>query len=63
MEEISNFLKRSDVLSILGIILLLTAVLDVTGASILFLKIKASYGVFVLAVYHILRGITQFFEE
>lgn len=63
MEELGNFLKRSDVLSVIGIVLLLTSVLDVTGASILFLKVKASYGVFLLAVYHILKGISQFGEE
>ncbi len=63
MEDLNNFLKRSDVLSILGIILILASILDFTGISILFIKIRLSYGLFLLAIFHILKGITQFFEE
>lgn len=63
MDEFNAFLRQPYVLSILGVIILLTSTFDVMGVSILFLKMKASYGIFLLGIFHFLKGIGQMFEE
>ena len=63
MDEFNAFFRQPYVLSILGVIILLTSTFDVMGVSILFLKMKASYGIFLLGLFHFLKGIGQMFEE
>lgn len=63
MDEFIAFFKQPYVLSIIGVIILLTSVFDVMGISILFIKMKASYGIFLLGIFHFLKGISQMFED
>lgn len=63
MDGYNAFFRQPYVLSILGVIILLTSTFDVMGVSILFLKMKASYGIFLLGIFHLLKGIGQMFEE
>jgi hypothetical protein len=62
MEQLKFFLKYSQTLSGLGIILIMFAVMDIMGAKILTLNIKLAPAAFLLGIYHILRPIVQFIE-
>lgn len=63
MDGFIAFFRQPYVLSILGLFILLSSTFDAMGVSILFLKVKASYGIFLLGVFHFLKGIGQMFEE
>lgn len=63
MENLKKILENPQTLSVLGIILLLTSFLDLTNTSFLFIKLKLGFGIFLLAIYHILRSIVSFIES
>jgi hypothetical protein len=62
MEQFKFFLKYSQTLSVIGIILIAFSVMDIMGAKILTLSIKLGPAVFLLGLYHVLRPIAQFIE-
>lgn len=63
METLKKILDNPQTLSALGIILLITSFLDLANVNFLFIKLKIGFGVFLLAVYHILRSIVYFIES
>ncbi len=62
MDKFKAFLNHTQVISVVGVILILSAVLDVTGSSFLFFKLRLPFGLAVVGLYHILTGIVQVLE-
>ena len=63
MEVIKNFLKSPIVLSIIGIILILSSLFDVMGVKFLFFKVKLGFGVIILGIYLITEAIPNIVED
>lgn len=63
MDEFNAFLRKPYVLALLGVIILLTSTFEVMDVSIIFLKMKAAYGIFILGIYNFLKGIGGMFED
>jgi len=62
MEQIKGFLKYSQTLSALGIIIILFSVLDYMGARFLTLNFKLAPAVFILGLYHVLVAAVELIE-
>ncbi len=62
MEKFKFYLKYSQTLSGLGIILIIFSFLDIIGTKILTLHIKVFVAVAILGLYHVLRSVAQFIE-
>ncbi len=63
MDEFNAFLKQPYVLSFIGVMILLTSTFEAMNISIIFLKMKAVYGIFFLGIYHFIKGIGGMFED
>lgn len=63
MDALKSFLKIPLVLSLLSVILILAALFDVIGVKILFIKIKLVFGVFMIALFLILEGISSLKDD
>jgi len=63
MDNLKRILENPQTLSFIGIVLLLSSFLDLSNVTFLFFKIKLSFGIFILAIYHILRSIVYFIES
>jgi hypothetical protein len=62
MEKLKFFLKYSQTLSALGLILILFAMLDIMGAKILTLHFRLNVAVALLGLYHILFSAAHLIE-
>lgn len=63
MDALKSFLKIPLVLSLLSVILILAALFDVIGVKFLFIKIKLVFGVFMIALFLILEGISSLKDD
>lgn len=63
MEALKEFLKYPQIPLILGVILIFTAFFEVLGIAIFFLKIKLSFGILILGIYHVIRGISTVLDS
>jgi hypothetical protein len=63
MEALKSFLKIPLVLSLMSVLLILAALFDVIGVKFLFIKVKLVFGVFMIAVFLILEGISSLKDD
>lgn len=62
MDKLKLYLKYSQTLSVLGIVLILTSFFDIAGIPLLFIPLKLTLGVFLLGAYHIVSAVVQLVE-
>lgn len=63
MDQLKEFLKYPQIPLTLGVILIFTAFFEVLAVAIFFLKIKLSFGILILGIYHLIRGISTVLDS
>ncbi|MEK7431974.1 MAG: hypothetical protein AABZ74_02485 [Cyanobacteriota bacterium] len=58
MDALKDFLKYPQIPLTLGVILIITSFLEVMDVTILLVKIKMSFGILILGLYHIIKSIS-----